>query len=51
MMNIIAVLACTTCAIIQGVRGNILWCIIDVLAAALNVPFAIQWIKHTLQND
>lgn len=51
MMNIIAIITCTVCAIIQGVRGDFLWCIIDILLVASNVPFALEWIKHTIHND
>ena len=45
MMNIIAVVVCTGCAIIQGIKGNGLLCVLDIALAAINVPLAIEWIK------
>jgi hypothetical protein len=45
MLNVIAVIMCTVAAIHKGINGDVIWCIVDALLAASNLPFAIEWIK------
>ena len=45
MINVIAVIVCVGAAIAQGINGNVTWCVLEVLLAALNLPWAIEWIK------
>lgn len=44
-LNIIATILCAIAAIVQGVKGNLMWCVIEVLLAALNLPYAIEWLR------
>lgn len=46
MLNVIAVIMCTAAAIYKGINGDVIWCIVDALLAASNLPFAIEWIKN-----
>lgn len=45
MMNVIAIFICMTAAIFYAIQGNMGWCVVEILLTALNVPFAIEWIK------
>lgn len=45
MMNAIAGVICIATAIFHAIQGNDVWCIVEILLAALNLPFAIEWIK------
>lgn len=45
MLNVIAVIVCMAAAIHKGIDGDVIWCIVEALLAAINLPFAIEWIK------
>ena len=45
MLNMIAILLCSIGAIIQGLKGNIGLCLIEMSLVVLNLPFTIQWIR------
>lgn len=45
MINFIALVICFVAAIFQGTKGNIGWCITEIVLALCNLPFAIKWLK------
>ena len=45
MINVIAMFMCTVAAIVTGVKGFYLLCVLNALFAVANLPFAIKWVR------
>jgi hypothetical protein len=45
VVNFVAVVICTGCAIFQAYNGNIGICFKDIMMALINLPFTILWVK------
>ena len=51
LLNFIAFVLCTAVAAWQGVHGYLAFCIINAVAALINLLFAIKWFKNVLKID
>lgn len=46
MINLIAFIICTMCAIYWGIVGNIGLVLFEVALALINVPFMLEWFRE-----
>lgn len=44
MLNLIAFIFCMAGSIIQAIDKNIEFCLVDIIFAVINLPFAIKWL-------
>ena len=49
-INFIALVVCTVAAIWQGFNGNLGFCLVEIVLALINLPYAIKWIKELFEN-
>lgn len=45
----VALIICFVAAIFHGTKGNIGWCLTEIVLTLCNLPFAIKWLQDFLE--
>lgn len=45
-LNFTAFIVCAIAAVLQGIMGHVGLCLVEILLALLNLPYAIVWLDE-----